>query len=95
MCIRDRFYVTQQRAWGDRHLYALRSRFVPDGLLPHFEVLQAVPAATDAGNTGAHVFAPSIDLAAVSYTHLRAHETVLDLVCRLLLETKKSPTSYH
>ena len=25
-------------------------------------------------------------LGAVSYTHLRAHETVLDLVCRLLLE---------
>ena len=24
----------------------------------------------------------------VSYTHLRAHETVLDLLCRLLLETK-------
>ena len=26
---------------------------------------------------------------AVSYTHLRAHETVLDLVCRLLLEKNK------
>ena len=26
--------------------------------------------------------------APVSYTHLRAHETVLDLVCRLLLEQK-------
>ena len=26
----------------------------------------------------------------VSYTHLRAHETVLDLVCRLLLEKKKN-----
>ena len=26
----------------------------------------------------------------VSYTHLRAHETVLDLVCRLLLEKKSS-----
>ena len=26
---------------------------------------------------------------AVSYTHLRAHETVLDLVCRLLLEKTK------
>ena len=26
----------------------------------------------------------------VSYTHLRAHETVLDLVCRLLLENKKT-----
>src|SRR5665811_155307 len=25
----------------------------------------------------------------VSYTHIRAHETVLDLVCRLLLEKKK------
>ena len=30
----------------------------------------------------------------VSYTHLRAHETVLDLVCRLLLEKKKR-TNYN
>ena len=29
-------------------------------------------------------------LGTVSYTHLRAHETVLDLVCRLLLEKKKN-----
>ena len=29
----------------------------------------------------------------VSYTHLRAHETVLDLVCRLLLEKKKQNTN--
>ena len=29
------------------------------------------------------------DYQPVSYTHLRAHETVLDLVCRLLLENKK------
>ena len=27
-------------------------------------------------------------LYSVSYTHLRAHETVLDIVCRLLLERK-------
>src|SRR5665811_168555 len=26
-----------------------------------------------------------VNLTTVSYTHLRAHETVLDLVCRLLL----------
>mgnify|MGYP003381569858 CR=1 FL=1 len=32
---------------------------------------------------------PGAFLDAVSYTHLRAHETVLDLVCRLLLEKKK------
>ena len=31
---------------------------------------------------------------AVSYTHLRAHETVLDLVCRLLLE-KKTTYNHH
>ena len=30
----------------------------------------------------------SNDLWPVSYTHLRAHETVLDLVCRLLLDKK-------
>eukprot|EP00831_Metopus_contortus_P046240 TRINITY_DN37121_c0_g1_i2.p4 TRINITY_DN37121_c0_g1~~TRINITY_DN37121_c0_g1_i2.p4 ORF type:complete len:168 (-),score=33.32 TRINITY_DN37121_c0_g1_i2:43-546(-) len=31
----------------------------------------------------------------VSYTHLRAHETSLHLVCRLLLEKKKMIKSYH
>src|SRR5450759_4861381 len=36
-----------------------------------------------------HVIAPD----PVSYTHLRAHETRHDLVCRLLLEKKKSNTS--
>src|SRR5450756_2661825 len=30
------------------------------------------------------------DLESVSYTHLRAHETRHDLVCRLLLEKKKT-----
>ena len=39
------------------------------------------------------LFLDDLDIAAVqlepvSYTHLRAHETVLDLVCRLLLEKK-------
>ena len=31
-----------------------------------------------------------VTIKSVSYTHLRAHETVLDLVCRLLLEKKKT-----
>eukprot|EP00825_Cyclidium_porcatum_P009044 TRINITY_DN14549_c0_g1_i2.p4 TRINITY_DN14549_c0_g1~~TRINITY_DN14549_c0_g1_i2.p4 ORF type:complete len:106 (+),score=31.78 TRINITY_DN14549_c0_g1_i2:174-491(+) len=31
----------------------------------------------------------------VSYTHLRAHETRHDLVCRLLLEKKKKKTAKH
>ena len=33
------------------------------------------------------------NLMAVSYTHLRAHETVLDIVCRLLLEKKNTTLS--
>ena len=32
---------------------------------------------------------------AVSYTHLRAHETVLDLVCRLLLEKKNHHKQHY
>src|SRR5665648_1132482 len=32
---------------------------------------------------------PNMSSNAVSYTHLRAHETRHDLVCRLLLEKKK------
>ena len=35
-----------------------------------------------------------IDEIPVSYTHLRAHETGRNLVCRLLLEKKKKKTDY-
>ena len=34
-----------------------------------------------------------IYVVSVSYTHLRAHETVLDLVCRLLLDKKNCQLS--
>ncbi len=59
----QRFFVTQQRAWGDRHLYALRSRFVPDSLLPHFEALPLAPADPGTGG-GADEGPPLLDLAA-------------------------------
>ena len=48
----------------------------------------ATPLPLDAFNGTFYCIEDSID--AVSYTHLRAHETVLDLVCRLLLEKKKT-----
>src|SRR5450756_2432551 len=35
---------------------------------------------------------PPGNVVSVSYTHLRAHETRHDLVCRLLLEKKKKQT---
>src|SRR5665811_2455989 len=37
---------------------------------------------------------PTSGAGSVSYTHLRAHETVLDLVCRLLLEKKKKKNKH-
>jgi len=60
----QRFHVTQQRIWGDRHLYALRSRFVPDTLLSHFELAQPMrpDTAESADETG--TVPPVIDLAA-------------------------------
>ena len=39
--------------------------------------------------------AGKVGIQPVSYTHLRAHETVLDIVCRLLLEKKKNKTDKH
>ena len=39
--------------------------------------------------TNKEKFRPGTNFKAVSYTHLRAHETRHDLVCRLLLEKKK------
>src|SRR5665811_155764 len=42
-----------------------------------------------AGKSSTRVRAKQQESIPVSYTHLRAHETVLDLVCRLLLEKKK------
>ena len=47
-----------------------------------------VPTRDSPGSTAAAALASGIS--PVSYTHLRAHETVLDLVCRLLLEKKKN-----
>ena len=43
-------------------------------------------------DVGSAALAMCVD--SVSYTHLRAHETVLDLVCRLLLEKKKTLPDY-
>ena len=42
-----------------------------------------------AGAEAGAAWAMAREVHPVSYTHLRAHETVLDLVCRLLLEKKK------
>ncbi len=37
LIVPQRFYTHQQAARGDKHLYAARTRFIPSGLLKHFE----------------------------------------------------------
>jgi DNA helicase-2/ATP-dependent DNA helicase PcrA len=44
----QRFHVTEQRARGDRHLYAARSRFLPAALDPFFEMVAPRAPADDA-----------------------------------------------
>ncbi|KMK68206.1 ATP-dependent helicase [Puniceibacterium sp. IMCC21224] len=38
-----RFYVTQQTRNGDRHVYAMRTRFIPKEILEHFEAVHWSP----------------------------------------------------
>ena len=51
-------------------------RFVTDVLVPHYQTKQIF------------LIPKILTTKTVSYTHLRAHETEADLVCRLLLEKK-------
>jgi DNA helicase-2/ATP-dependent DNA helicase PcrA len=45
----QRFYVENQVGRGDRHVYALRSRFIPDHALGHFELLTCPKARNEEG----------------------------------------------
>src|SRR5450756_2763165 len=49
----------------------------------------SAPPGRIAGSNTLSARGPASSMATVSYTHLRAHETRHDLVCRLLLEKKK------
>jgi DNA helicase-2/ATP-dependent DNA helicase PcrA len=64
LLIPQRFYVHQQSAYGDRHVYASRTRFIPDALLDRFEsvVWPLAMCEDDAGR--APLPASPVDLAA-------------------------------
>jgi len=54
----QRFFVHQQTAMGDRHVYAARTRFIPPALLDRFQQVawpQVEPAARSARPTGTRV----------------------------------------
>jgi len=52
LIIPQRFYAHQQRSNGDRHMYALRTRFIPDAITDHFEQC-AWPISNREGNSTA------------------------------------------
>src|SRR5665811_2444146 len=74
-----------QNEIGKRRLAGLGDS-VPESGKPPFPyfVLRAGPASRT-GFCSSHPLVRTTHTKPVSYTHLRAHETVLDLVCRLLL----------
>jgi DNA helicase-2/ATP-dependent DNA helicase PcrA len=37
LVVPQRFFVQQQRGNGDRHMYAVRTRFIPNSIIGHFE----------------------------------------------------------
>jgi len=43
LIVPQRFYAHQQRNNGDRHMYALRTRFIPDAITDQFEQCVAAP----------------------------------------------------
>jgi ATP-dependent DNA helicase UvrD/PcrA len=62
LLIPQRFFVHGQSAQGDRHLYASRTRFIPEALLPLFE-RSNWPASTGAVGLGGNRAGPRIDIA--------------------------------
>ena len=88
------------------HLHSMRERIAVDGepvsadvlvqtwdeVAPIIDLVDARSAADGGPRMTFFEVLVVLAYAAVSYTHLRAHETVLDLVCRLLLEKKKKPS---
>ncbi len=63
LIVPQRFYLTQQAGLGDRHVYAGRSRFIPNRLLGHFEQLSWPPPPPELQGSPASRQA-AIDLAA-------------------------------
>lgn len=49
MVVPQRFFIHQQRSSGDRHVYAVRTRFIPDTAIEHFEQCAWPPSAHDGG----------------------------------------------
>ena len=63
MIVPQRFFAHQQRRSGDRHMYAVRTRFIPNNILDHFEQYAWPPAVIESGS-GATVSPKAVDVRA-------------------------------
>jgi DNA helicase-2/ATP-dependent DNA helicase PcrA len=62
LVVPQRFHVTQQAAWGDRHVYASLTRFIPPQVAERFE--RIVPPRPADAATPAIASGPPVDVAA-------------------------------
>jgi DNA helicase-2/ATP-dependent DNA helicase PcrA len=53
MIVPQRFFAHQQRSNGDRHMYAPRTRFIPNSILKHFEQCAWPSAVRESSSTAA------------------------------------------
>ena len=60
MIVPQRFYAHQQRSDGDRHMYAVRTRFIPDTITKHFEQCTWPVATRENGSSAPAPIRPSI-----------------------------------
>ena len=63
LVIPRRFFVHQQRANGDQHMYAARTRFIPNSILAHFERF-AWSAAVQESSSNPNQSPKSVDIGA-------------------------------
>jgi DNA helicase II / ATP-dependent DNA helicase PcrA len=60
----QRFYTHGQRSYGDRHVYARRTRFIPDAILQHFETCSWPIAKSASGGSDVGAKRTSVDVRA-------------------------------
>jgi len=64
LIVPQRFYAHGQRAGGDRHMYAARTRFIPTDILRHFECCTWPVATPATAEAGAKAASRSVDIGA-------------------------------
>lgn len=63
LVVPQRFFAQQQRSNGDRHMYAVRTRFIPDSIIGNFD-LRAWPSAARATPSAANATSKPVDIGA-------------------------------